>query len=99
DGESGRILASSPIAAAENGPIAVDPSAKKAAYVDTGGKLIVLDVAAGAAQTIAGIGAAATQLAWIPDGKQLLIGAGDGGVHVWAGLGAARELIASPLVG
>jgi hypothetical protein len=99
DAESGRILASAPITAAADGPVAIDPSGQKIAYIGTGGDVGVVSVASGVIKKLTGLGKATTQLVWSRDGARLLIGDQEGGIYVWDETNGARVLIASPLAG
>ncbi|HWB49100.1 MAG TPA: AAA family ATPase [Stellaceae bacterium] len=96
---SGRILASVPISAAADVPVAIDPPAQRIAYANTAGDLAVTTVASGTTKTIAKLGESATRLIWSRDASRLLIGDRDGAVHAWDDNQGQRVLIPSPIAG
>jgi hypothetical protein len=97
DTGNGRILASAPTAAAADGPMTVDPSARKIAYVAATGNIAVTTVASGETQTITKIGKDTTQLAWSRDGASLFTGDRDGAIHAWDETHGYRDLVAAPI--
>jgi len=96
---SGRILASAPVSASADLPVAIDPSAQKVAYVDSTGNLSVTTISSGATLTVTKTGNDTAQLIWSRDGRLLLIGDKDGAIHAWDETHGYRDLVASPIAG
>jgi WD40 repeat protein len=92
----GRIISSFPIAAAADGPIAVDQRGQTVAYLDASKGVNVLDLASGATRKVPEAISAATHLAWSNDSGLLLIGGSDGSVLAWDAVKGRQWLVPSP---